>query len=68
MDRIPLQIFIADVQGHPERHRCVVFFIGDFNVDVEKRVAGFYSEQESLVRLFVDVFRSMVSHFGAKAV
>ena len=62
MQKIPLQIFISDVKDS-QKQACLVFFIGDFNVRVEKRVSGFYTEQIPLVTLFEQIFESNVGHF-----
>ena len=62
LKRVPLQIFISDVR-ESHKQACLVFFIGDFNVKIEKRVSGFYTEQTPLVKLFEDIFESNVGHF-----
>lgn len=65
MERIQSQIFIADAK-EADTLSCLVFFIGDHNIGVERRVNGFYTEDPLLVRLFEGIFYSNVYHFAKR--
>jgi hypothetical protein len=60
LDRVPLQMFIADKKGEHDKGRCVVFFIGSDNLASEKEIKGLYTEFPDLIRLFTGVFEGIV--------
>jgi hypothetical protein len=50
------------VQIHPHDFQKTLFFIGSDNIHAEREVKGFYTEFPALVRLFKEIFESIVRH------